>query len=411
MKIVKSDFEIRNRILLTLFVVFIYHLGTFIPISGIDTKFLYEAAKTNLNLAQLLNTSSGGGFLRFGLLTLGILPYINASLILQVLTNIFPQLKALQKEQGEVGRQKLYFLTRLLTILVSIVQSISLLETLKPFIFDFNFELEFNITLNLVTGAMISFWLSEIINEKGLGNGSSIFIILNILCSIPEVLFENIKNNQISLIELLQTSCLFYLALIGIIFLQEAIRFIPIISARQLNSKLSLPRSNVFIPFKMNTSGVLPIVIASTALIFFSTFTNFLLGNKKFLFIEKIPILLQNLGSNIFFFVLIIFSASFYATIILNPNDIADDLKQSTTTIVGVRPGEDTVAYLEETLFRINLLGGIILAFLIFLPNLGELFLGIQSLKNFGITSLIILAGTIIDIVQELRSISLSKKK
>ena len=407
----RTDDEIRNRVIITLLAIFLYHLGTFIPIPNIDTQFLLEASKTNPTISNLLNTVSGGGFLRFGLFTLGILPYINASIIIQLVTNVFPQLKKLQKEEGEVGRQKLNQITRIATIVIAIFQGINIVFSLKPFLFNLNFPIAINVITCLTAGSMISLWLSEIITEKGVGNGSSLFIVVNILSNVPELILKNWNTNSIVFINLLGTTMLFLVAIIGIIILQEGIRFLPIISAQQLTKTIALPKDSMFIPFKMNTTGVLPVVIASSVLVIGSSILNTVSLPFSLKFLSYLPPLLIKLSSSLFFFLLIVLSTCFYSTVVLDPNEIAKDLKKTATIIVGVKPGEETSIYLDKTLFRLNLMGGTILGILIILPNLAEVFFGVQSLKNFGITSLMILMGAILDSVQEIRSIYFSNKK
>ena len=410
-KLNPPDNEIRNRLIITLLSIFLYHLGTFIPIPNVDTQFLLEASKTNPAILNLLNTFSGGGFLRFGLFTLGILPYINASIIIQLMTNVFPQLKKLQREEGEIGKQKLNQLTRIATILIALAQAINIVFSLKPFLFNINFSIAFNIVICLTSGSMISLWLSEIITERGVGNGSSLFIVVNILSNVPELILKNWQNSSIAITNLIGTSLLFLVAIIGIIILQEGIRFLPIISAQQLTKTVALPKDSMFIPFKMNTTGVLPVVIASSVLVISSSIFNTLSLPVSFDFLSNIPTFLRSLFSSGSFFLLIVLSTCFYSTVILDPNEIAKDLKKAATIIVGVKPGEETSIYIDRTLFRLNLMGGTILGILILLPNLAETFFGVQSLKNFGITSLMILMGAILDSVQEIRSIYFSNKK
>ena len=410
-KSTSSEVEIRNRLIITLLAIFLYHLGTFIPVPGIDTKFLFEASKTNPTLSGLLNTVSGGGFLRFGLFTLGILPYINASIIIQLLTNVFPQLKKLQKEEGELGRQKLNQITRIATVFWAIVQSLNIVLALKPFIFNLNLSVAISVVICLTSGSMVSLWLSEIITEKGIGNGASLFIVVNILSNIPELIIKNWNLTSFSAVTILGTLILFLIAMVGIIVLQEGIRFIPIVSAQQLTKTIALPKDSMFIPFKMNTAGVLPVVIASSVLVVGSTVLSF----QPFQAISSVFSSLPSTGVKIFssfcFFLLIVGSTCFYSTILLDPKEISKDLKKTATSIVGVKPGEETSIYLENTLFRLNLMGGLILGILILLPNLAESFFGVQSLKNFGITSLMILMGAILDAVQEIRSIYFSNKQ
>lgn len=406
-----SDNEIKNRLLITLAAIFLYHLGTFIPIPNVDTKFLFEASKTNPTISNLLNTVSGGGFLRFGLFTLGILPYINASIIIQLLTNIFPQLKKLQKEEGEIGRQKLNQITRIATIFWAILQSINIVFSLKPFLFNLNLNVALNIIICLTAGSMISLWLSEIITEKGIGNGSSLFIVVNILSNVPELILKNWNTSSISFINILGTTILFLIAMVGVIILQEGIRFLPIISAQQLTKSVTLSNDSMFIPFKMNTTGVLPVVIASSVLVIGSTIFNSLSFPFFSTFTNNIAPFFNKFLSSFFFFLLIVASTCFYSTVILDSKEIAKDLKKTATTVIGVKPGEETALYLEKTLFRLNLMGGSILGLLILLPNFAEIFFGVQSLKNFGITSLMILMGAILDSVQEIRSIYFSNKK
>lgn len=402
------NYEIRNKLFITLSAIFIYHFGTFIPVPGIDTKFLLEASKTNPALSNLFNTVSGGSYIRFGLFTLGILPYINASIIIQLLTNLLPSLKKLQKEEGEIGRQKLGQLTRFITVLWASFQSLNLLLSLKPFVFNLDWFTILTAGGCLVSGSMVSLWLSEVITEKGIGNGSSLFIVVNILSNIPELLIKGWSNYSFSFFKILGVIVLFLVAMIGIIILQEGIRFIPIISAKQLTKTVTLSEDSMFIPFKVNTAGVLPVIIASSVLILTSFLST---SNKISNFLQNFPPILIKAGSGLFFFLLIVFSTCFYATVLLDAQEISKDMKKTSTTVVGVKPGSDTTIFLENTLFRLNLVGGCILGILILLPSLAEGVFGVQSFKNFGITSLMILMGAILDSVQEIRSIYFSNKK
>jgi preprotein translocase subunit SecY len=277
---------------------------------------------------------------------------------------------------------------------------------LKQILFDWNYTLAFEITVWLTTGAMIILWLSELITDYGLGNGASLLIYTNIISNLPNLtkslLIEN-KDN-LSILSEVGIVLLIFTSLYGIVFLQEGVRIIPLLSSKQLN-QLSVQDSvtnNNYIPLRFNQAGVMPIILTSTLLVVPNYISNLgLLPQLKFLTNMESLKFIYWIG----YFGLIVLFSSFYSTIVLNPKDIADQLQKMAVTIPGVRPGIQTTFYLKQIMKRITLVGAAMLATLVTVPNFIESTLNITSLNGLSTTSLLILAGVVLDLVREVKNI------
>merc|ERR1712238_335828 len=358
---------------------------------------------------SLVSTFAGNNTFVIGLFTLNIFPYINASILMQVLISLFPNLSKLQKEGGAEGRRTITKLTRLVTLGWALIQSFSIAFYLKRALFDWNLYLAIEIIIWLTTGAMIVLWLSEIITEYGLGNGASLLIYTNIVSNLPNFgknLFK-ILNESVSIISWILIVSIFFIAISGIVLLQEGTRIIPLISSKQLNQKnptipLLVDVDNSYmLPLKFNQAGVMPIIL-TTAILIIPTYVK----NLSLLPIITLPSFLES--SRIFYwisyFVLILLFSSFYSKIVLKPEDIANDLQKQAVSIPGIR----TTFYLKQVMKRITYLGAIMLAILSTLPNLIETILPGSSFNGLGTTSLLILVGVILDLSREVRNIVLS---
>ena len=237
--------EIKERILLTLWLLILSRLGTFIPVPGVDHDAFYESISNN-PIVSFLNIFSGGGFASIGLFALGIVPYINASIIMQLGTTSIPPLEKLQKEEGEIGRQKITQITRVVALVWALAQSLGISFWVRPYVFNWNFEFVVSMALALTTGSMIIMWFSEQITEKGIGNGPSLLIFVNIISGLPKLLQQkstsNISENE--LFELFILVFIFLTMIIGIIFVQEGARRIPIVSAKQLSQGQSQTKTS-----------------------------------------------------------------------------------------------------------------------------------------------------------------------
>lgn len=406
----KINKEIRDillkRLLVTLGVLLFIRVGTFLPVPGINHSDLAFYIQSHSITRSLVSTFSGNDTFVIGLFTLNIFPYINASILIQVILGFSPKLAKLQKEGDLEGKRSINRLTRLITLIFAMIQSVSVSLYLKQILFDWNYNLAFEITIWLTTGAMIILWLSELITDYGLGNGASLLIYTNIISNLPNltrsIFIEN--NENLSIFSELGIVLLIFTSLYGIVFLQEGVRIIPLLSSKQLNqvSVQDSVTSNNYIPLRFNQAGVMPIILTSTLLVVPNYISNLGLFPQLSL--------LANFESLKFvywivYFGLIVLFSSFYATIVLNPKDIADQLQKMAVTIPGVRPGIQTTFYLKQIMKRITLVGAAMLATLVTVPNFIESTLNITSLNGLSTTSLLILAGVVLDLVREVKNI------
>jgi len=406
----KTDDILLKRLLLSVGILLFIRMGTFLPIPGINHGHLAFYIQQHPITKNLVSTFSGNDTFVIGLFTLNIFPYINASIMVQLITGLIPSISKLQKEGGGEGRRAITRLTRLITFGWALIQSSSIAFYLKRALFDWTPLLAFEIILWLATGAMIVLWLSELITEYGLGNGASLLIYTNIISSLPNLGKKLITENtgNLTLISGLGIGFLFFIAISGIITLQESARIVPLISSKQLGQTQSLvskTKSNNYIPLRFNQAGVMPIILTTAILVLPNYITN--LGVFPLL---TIPIFLKS--SKIIYwvsyFILILIFSSFYSTIVLNPKDISQELQKMAVSIPGIRPGLATTFYLKQVMKRVTFFGAIILAILATLPNIVEGILNVSSFNGLGTTSLLILVGVVLDISREMKSIILS---
>ena len=402
--------EIKDRILITLSLLILSRMGTFIPVPGVDHDAFYESISNN-PIVSFLNIFSGGGFASIGLFALGIVPYINASIIMQLGTTSIPPLEKLQKEEGEAGRQKITQLTRLVALGWALVQSIGISFWVRPYVFNWNIEFVVSMTLALATGSMIIMWFSEQITEKGIGNGPSLLIFVNIVSGLPKLLQQKATTSasENELVELFILVFIFLIMIIGIIVVQEGARRIPIISAKQLSQGQAQTKTS-YLPLKLNQGGVMPIIFSS-ALLVLPSYLSQLTTNEN---IRNILSLFSPSGSNkniylLFYFALILFFSYFYTSLVLNPNDVAQNLKKMESSIPGIRPGKATTDYLQKTLNRLTFLGALFLALIAVIPSLIESLTNISTFKGLGATSLLILVGVAIDTSKQVQTYLISK--
>ena len=406
----KTDDILLKRLLLSVGILLFIRMGTFLPIPGINHGHLAFYIQQHPITKNLVSTFSGNDTFVIGLFTLNIFPYINASIMVQLITGLIPSISKLQKEGGGEGRRAITRLTRLITFGWALIQSSSIAFYLKRALFDWTPLLAFEIILWLSTGAMIVLWLSELITEYGLGNGASLLIYTNIISSLPNLGKKLITENtgNLTLVSGLGIVFLFFIAISGIITLQESARIVPLISSKQLGqtqSSASKVKSNNYIPLRFNQAGVMPIILTTAILVLPNYITN--LGVFPLL---TIPIFLKS--SKIIYwvsyFILILIFSSFYSTIVLNPKDISQELQKMAVSIPGIRPGLATTFYLKQVMKRVTFFGAIILAILATLPNIVEGILNVSSFNGLGTTSLLILVGVVLDISREMKSIILS---
>jgi preprotein translocase subunit SecY len=387
----RSRENLLNRIFLTLGIILFARLGTFLPLQGIDQKYLYTELQ-NSPILNFFSSFSQGDFFVLGPFTLGILPNINASISIQLLTAVFPFLQKLQKEEGIAGQKKITQYTRYLTVLIAFVYSLLIAFFLKPFVFGWNLFQALKIASTLTTGSIIILWLSELITEKGIGNGTSLFIFVNISSSLPKTI-SNFDVFVPTLLLKVVLGVIFGIGLLSIIVVQGALRKIDLLSVKSLLRESSNSQSS-YLPFRLNPSGIMPLIFSSGLL------NVLIVGINKISFLQS----LGNFSNLIYtcgYFILTLFFSYFYSTIAIKPSDLADNLKKINFTIPGTQPGLATMRFLQETLTRLALLGGLFLAIIVTIPSL--LAFVNPAIKGFGVTSLIILVGVAVDLSRQIR--------
>ena len=391
-------------------------LGLYIPVPNVDLDIFSQNQVAN-PLFGLAKSLTGSSFLGVG--ALGILPYINSSIVIQLLTPIIPALERLQKEEGELGRQQITRYTRYLTLGWALVLSTGIAFILvKPVIFNWSIILALKIIFSLTTGSMLSMWFAELITQENLGNGSSMVIFINIIGGLPaaakEFTSSFANSSAINNFKTLFVDYAIYIVIVGIIILvQESYKKVNIVSARQLNfnyleqSSNSSKLKSSYIPIKLNQGGIMPLVFSTTI----ATFLFYPLQ----LFLSKI---LTNIDGSVLTsvltfssfvlnLILIVFFSTFYALLVLKPKDLSDNLTKMAYNVPGIKQGKETTQHLEQIISRLAFMGGIFLAFLAFFPFLiGNIF-QFTFFKN--LTSLIILIGVITDVSSQIRGFLVSQ--
>ena len=417
----KNTPSFRQRFFLTIGLLTLVRIGSFIPLPYIDVKTfspLLEPNTSTTAVATILNSFSGGGNASFSILSLGILPNINASIIIQLLTTINPALLKLQKEEGEYGRRKLTDYTRYLTFFCSIIASIVTTYSFRSLIFNWNIFVLTQISLTLISGSMIILWFSELITKHGIGNGTSILICFNIVSNFPDqlrsmVLVLSKQNILISIF----ISGIFLLTTIGCIYINEAMVKIPLVSASQLLrnvNKFSLwNQSNL--PLRVNQAGVMPLVFTSSVMVVLSSITNFIYGQllniEIFSFLNYLSTNLILVIGKVFYWstygILVFFFTSFYSTILLDPKDMTEQFRKNSVTIRGINPGKPTKNYLSITIKRLTILNAVFLVVVLILLNGLEYILpvGDLNLRGFGLTSQLILVNVLVDTFRKVQNL------
>ncbi|GAB3559522.1 preprotein translocase subunit SecY [Spirosoma fluminis] len=403
--------ELRSRILNTLLFITAFRLGSAIVLPGVDPN------KLNLNpqgLLGLLDTFLGGAFSKASIFALGIMPYISASIAIQLLTLALPYFQKMQKE-GESGRKRLNQITRVLTIGVTAVQAITYIRTTIPqeaLLIDRGLFTISSLFI-LTSGTIFCMWLGERITDKGIGNGISMIIMIGIVSRLPGAIIgeQQSRGSAGILIFVLELVALYFVVM-GAVVLTQAVRRIPIQYAKQVIGNKVVGGQRQYLPLKLNAAGVMPIIFAQ-ALMFIPTYLAGLFAEKSD-FAAGVQNAFQSYTTwqyNVLFALLIIVFTFFYTAISVNPTQIADDMKRSGGFIPGVKPGIQTSEYIGTVLDRITLPGAIMLAIVAILPAIANLF-GMTSgfAQFFGGTSLLIMVGVVLDTLQQVESYLLMRR-
>jgi preprotein translocase subunit SecY len=417
--------ELRNRILITLGFLLVYRFGAHVTLPGIDaTKLQGLTDQTDKGIGWLINVFTGGAFSQASVFALGIMPYISASIVVQLMGIAIPYLQKLQKE-GESGRKKMNQITRWLTIGITLVQGpgyiYNLYRTLPPdaFLLGFNsFSFLFSSVIILTTGTIFAMWLGEKITDKGIGNGISLLILVGIVARMPQAFAQEfssaVSQNNGGLMKIVVEIILWLLVIIACVLMTMAVRRVAVQYARRtvsgdLESDLT-GGNRQFIPLKLNASGVMPIIFAQ-AIMFIPAAVAGLSSSET---AQSISTRFQDIFGweyNLLFAFLIVIFTYFYTAITIPTNRMADDLKRSSGFIPGVKPGAETADFLDKVMSLITFPGSLFLALLAVFPAIVVSVLGVQAqwALFFGGTSLLILVGVAIDTIQQINSYLLNQ--
>ncbi len=405
--------ELRARILLTLGLVLIYRLGSYVVLPGVNASALNEAhaSASQDGIIGLINIFAGGAFSRASVFGLGIMPYITASIIIQLLGMAVPYFQKMQRE-GESGRKKINQYTRFLTIAVTAVQCPGYLATQVynipgAVLIDGSWFM-IQSTIILVTGTMFVMWLGERITDKGIGNGISLLIMIGIISRLPFAITSEfgsrLQSSGGGLIMFLLEIVFLLFVIIGCIMLVQGTRRIPVQFAKKIVGNKQYGGVRQYIPLKVNAAGVMPIIFAQAIMFIPAAITGFS-GNSAGVFTERYGFIY-----NLTFAILIILFTYFYTAIMVNPNQLADDMKRNGGFIPGVKPGKKTAEFIDQVMSRITLPGSIFLAVVAILPAIA-IQLGINSsfADFYGGTSLLILVGVVLDTLQQIETYLLNR--
>lgn len=431
--------ELKSRILFTIFLLVVCRIGVFIPVPGINGEmavaYFKQATGGGQNLFQLVDIFSGGAFAKMTVIALGVVPYISASIIMQLLMALMPNLQREVRENPEAGRRKVNKYTRLFTLFLAVVQSTLFARyalsmnlanpgIILPEMLHFTFFgipwLFFLVTLStMTTGTLFLMWIGEQITEKGIGNGMSLIITLGIISSLPTTIGSVVKQlnldsqepGQLTFSSLLVLFAVFVFVIIATILIIQGVRKIPVQYARRVVGRKEVQSGGSYVPLKINYAGVIPVIFASSLLMFPATIVQFLgrggfLGSLASAMSPGSPLYM------ILYVLLILFFTYFWTATQFHPEQIASDMKKNGAFIPGIRQGKPTQDFLESTMNRITLIGAVFLALIAILPSLVGKILHVDPTISyfFGGTALLILVGVVLDTMKQIESHLIMKR-
>ena len=404
--------ELRGKIIFTIAMLVLYRLGAHIPVPGIPFQGITGLfSNTGTSVASgamaLLNLFSGGALAYVSVFSLGIMPYITSSIILQMLQAVVPSLHELARE-GEVGQTKITQYSRYLTLALAILNSIGYLFLFKSFGISFNGadapEIIFDIVIvgTLVAGAMLIMWMGELITQRGIGNGMSLIIFANIMAGLPQSIYSSVENGNSGILMTVIVCVVILIVIPLIVYIERGQRRIPVQYAKRVVGRRMMGGQSTYLPIKVNTAGVIPIIFASALLYFPAQIAVFFPG------VAWIQVVAGALSSGwlnwVLNVVLIVFFAYFYTSMVFNPEDTADNLQKQGGFIPGVRPGRATAAYIKNALSKITLPSAIFLAIIAIVPSIVFSFTGNTLIRAFCGTSILIMVGVVLDTIAKVES-------
>jgi len=406
LKLIFGDKILRNRIGITLFVLVLFRLMAVIPIPGIDTLRLEQFISGN-DFFGLLNIFSGGGLSNLSIIMLGVSPYITSSIIMQLLTVMFPKLKEMYQEEGDTGRRKFAQYSRLVSVPLALMQGFAfttLLRNQGVLAQLGTFDLITNLIV-IAAGSILLMWLGELISEFGIGNGLSLIIFAGIVSALPggigKLIFAFDPSQLPAYLGLLVIAVII---IWGVVIITEAERPIPVTYAKQVRGNKVYGGVSTYLPLRVNQAGVIPIIFALSILLFPQMIVRFL-ANVNNVIVQKISSFMLSLLSNqvfygIAYFFLVFLFTYFYTAITFDPDSISKNLQRSGAFIPGVRPGASTSTHIAKTLFRITMVGALFLGVIAVLPLIVQAFTGINAVAIGG-TSLLIVVSVVIDLIKK----------
>ncbi len=406
--------ELRDRILFTLLLLLVYRLGSFVVLPGIDPTMLTNLkTQTSSGIMGLLDMFAGGAFSNASIFALGIMPYITASIVIQLLAMVVPYFQRLQKE-GESGRRQINQITRYLTGGILLMQGPGYVANLyaqlpaEAFVLS-NFYFKFSSVLILTAGTMFVMWLGERITEKGIGNGISLIIMIGIIARLPQALLQEFATRLEGLggglIAFLLEIILWVVVIALAILMVQGTRKIPVQYAKRIVGNKQYGGVRQYIPLKVNAAGVMPIIFAQAIMFLPVTLVGFATTSDALTGFAAAFSSTTSFWYNLVFAILIIVFTYFYTAITINPSQMAEDMKKNGGFVPGVKPGKKTVEYLDGIMSKITLPGSFFLAFIAILPAFATIFgVGMEFSQFYGGTTLLILVGVVLDTLQQIES-------
>ena len=415
--------EVRKRLLYTLLLILIFRLGCYLTVPGVDMSVLSSAMSSTEGIGGFINLISGGAFSRFSIFAMSITPYITASIVVQLLAMIIPSLERLTKEGGEEGRRKINRYTKIVTLILALVEALVIYFSYKPanvFVHT-GFLTGFIVVLSLVAGTAFLMWLGEQISSRGIGNGISMIILIGIISGLPSaivtmwrLMFPTSGFSTVGLIIVLGIIIGALLLVAGVVFVQQAERRVPVQYSKRVVGRKMMGGQNTHIPLKLVMAGVMPVIFASSFMTFpamiiqmfvsdIATKTGFLAGLYKFSIATSSSSvgIGYSIANAIVYLLLIVGFTYFYTYATFNPAEVSNNIKKNGGFIPGIRAGKPTTEYLTSIISKLTLFGGVFLAIIAILPML----LRFTSLNiTFGGTSILIVVGVVLETVQQLEA-------
>lgn len=395
--------ELRTKLLYTLAMIFVFRLGAHIPVPGVNTEKFAELVNSGL-IFGFFDVISGGALKNFSVFAMSITPYINASIIMQLLTVVIPHLERLAKE-GEEGRKKITQYTRYLTVVLAFVQGLGVVVGVKGSLMNPGPATYIMTAITITAGTTFLMWMGEQITEKGIGNGISLLIFAGIVSRVPQgiaSLAQYLQAGTINVLSIVVLVIIGALVIAGVVTVQEGQRRIPVQYAKRVVGRRVYGGQTTHLPLRVNQAGVIPIIFASSLLMFPETIIRMFQGSPVAAFYAKY-FGWGTAAHTIFYALLIIGFTYFYTAVIMNPADMADNIKKYGGFIPGLRPGRPTAEYISRIMSRVTLAGAIFLALIAILPNFVLLATKIPNIY-FGGTSLLIVVGVALDTMKQVES-------